>query len=264
MSKYNYSFQGLKENMARAVARDIPISRKVGIEISNHLRGRSTERAKIILENVIALKEAIPYKRFTNGVGHRKGNMASGRYPIKAATEFLKLIKMAETNAQDKGLALDLNIIHLSTQKAAQQFHYGRQRRRLVKKAHVELVVQEKEGAKREPAKKKAEKKENVKEDKAGKKEVKKEKKAEKPAPKKAKKGGGMRRTEEEKKALEEELEEKVEEKKPEVKVEKKVEEKKPEPKKEEPEKTEKKHEVKEKKEESKVPKPAPSAEKEK
>jgi len=42
--------------MARAVAIDAPISTKTGIEIANFLRGKSTDRAKTILENVIALK----------------------------------------------------------------------------------------------------------------------------------------------------------------------------------------------------------------
>ena len=152
--------------MARAVARDISISRKSGIEISKYLRGRTTKRAKTILEQVIALKEPVPYTRFTNGLGHRKGHMASGRYPIKAAKEFLSLIKTAENNAQNKGLSSELRIIHLSTQKASQQFHYGRQRRRLMKRAHVEIVVEEKEGAKRS-AKKKEVKKETTTEKKA-------------------------------------------------------------------------------------------------
>ena len=165
MSHYKYSYKDLKENMARAVARDITISRKSGIEISKYLRGRTTKRAKTILEQVIELKEPVPYTRFTNGLGHRKGHMASGRYPVKAAKEFLSLIKTAETNAQNKGLSSELIIIHLSTQKASQQFHYGRQRRRLMKRAHVEIVVEEKEGAKR-PAKKKEVKKETPTEEK--------------------------------------------------------------------------------------------------
>jgi large subunit ribosomal protein L22 len=193
MAKYNYSYKNLKENMARAVAIDAPISTKTGIEIANFLRGKSTDRAKTILENVIALKEAIPFKRFTNGPGHKRGRMASGKYPVKAAAEFLKLVKSAETNAQDKGLALDLNIIHLSVQKAAHQFHYGRQARRLRKNSHIEIVVEEKEGAKRIP-----------KEKKTGKEEKKAAETAEKPKKEKTIKGRFIR-SEEEKKALEEE-----------------------------------------------------------
>ncbi|MBR9703763.1 50S ribosomal protein L22 [Candidatus Woesearchaeota archaeon] len=145
MSDYKYAYNGPEEGTARAVHIDAPISTKVAIEISNYLRGRSTVKAKAILERVLAYKEAIPYKRFTDGVGHKPGLIAAGRYPQKAAEVFLKLITLAETNAHNKGLAEELMISHLLGHKASAQWHFGRQRRRKMKRTHVEIVLKEME-----------------------------------------------------------------------------------------------------------------------
>jgi large subunit ribosomal protein L22 len=141
----NYSIQEMKENMAKAYGRSLGISTKVSIEIANHLRGRTTTKAKWILEKVLEKKEAIPFKRFTDGVGHRPGGIGAGRYPQKASEEFLKLIKQAEANAIAKGLSEDLVIVHLAAHKASSQFRQGRQRRRKFKKSHLEIAVQEME-----------------------------------------------------------------------------------------------------------------------
>ena len=88
--KTGYAFKEMKENMARALFRDLDISTKVSIETANFLRGKSTEEAKKILNRVTKKKQAIPFKRFTDGVGHRAGaGLASGRFPLKASKQFL-------------------------------------------------------------------------------------------------------------------------------------------------------------------------------
>ena len=139
--KIKYAFQDEKEDMAKAYGNNLGISTKVSIEIANHLRGRSTAKAKKILENVLQKKEAIPFKRFTDGVGHKTG-IGPGRYPQKASKEFLKLIKQAEANAQAKGLGEELKIIHLAANKAAKQMKQGRKE---FKRTHLQIIVQEQE-----------------------------------------------------------------------------------------------------------------------
>jgi len=141
-----YAFEDMKENMARAMMKDLDISTKVAIEVANFIRGRSVENAKMVLNRVLEYKQAVPYKRFPNGVGHRSGKgMAAGRYPQKASQYFIDLIEQAEANAQTKGLSSDLKIVHLAAQGAAKQWHYGRQRRREMKRTHIEIVVEEQE-----------------------------------------------------------------------------------------------------------------------
>ncbi len=145
MSKQDYAFQTFdKELMARANGRDMAISTKVAIEICNYLRKRKLVQAKMLLQGVVEKKQAIPYKRFTDGVGHRSGKLASGRYPIKASRAILKLLESAEANAQTKGLnTADLEIVHMCANKAHSPVHYGRHSGREFKRTHVEVVLQE-------------------------------------------------------------------------------------------------------------------------
>jgi large subunit ribosomal protein L22 len=145
MAEYKYSFQNFnKELMSRAVGRDLEISSKQSIEICNYLRHRKLQQAKRTLERVMEKKQAIPFTRFTNGLGHRPGKMSSGRYPIKASTAILNLLESVEANAQTKGLNTgELEIVHISAQRAARPMHYGRHHGRQFKRTHIEIVVQE-------------------------------------------------------------------------------------------------------------------------
>lgn len=163
--KTKYAFQGLKENMAKAISKDLGISTKVSIEIANFIRGKTTGEAKTILNRVLRKKQPIPFKRFTDGVGHRKGaNIAAGRFPEKASEAFLAIIKQCEANAQAKGLSSELRIVHLVAQKGTNMFRHGRQRRRKYKRTHLEIVLEEMEPKKaekktaKEPVKKQTEK----------------------------------------------------------------------------------------------------------
>jgi len=145
--------------MAKAISKDLGISTKVSIEISNFLRGKKTQEAKSILERVLKKKQAIPFKRFTDGVGHRKGaNIAAGRFPEKASEAFLTIIKQCEANAQAKGLSSDLRIAHLVAQKGTNAFRHGRQRRRRYKRTHLEIVLEEMEKITKTESKPKIEK----------------------------------------------------------------------------------------------------------
>ena len=146
--------------MARAQGRDLSMSTKQAIEICNFLRNKKLSRAKDILKNVLEKKEAIPFKRFTNGVGHRKGKVGAGRYPMKASKAVLALLESVETNAQTKGLnTSDLQLIHICAHKAHTPSHNGRQRGRTFKRTHVEVIVKESAGKKKETKPKKVESK---------------------------------------------------------------------------------------------------------
>lgn len=158
--KYAFSAYN-KELMARAVGRDLSISKKQSVEICKWIRHKPIAQAKRILEDAIKMERAIPYTRFNWNVGHRPG-MGPGRYPIKAATEILALIKSAEANAQVKGLNTgNLHIVHINAQKAPTPHHYGRQRGTKMKRTHIELVLQEK--AQKIKEKQKEQKKKEVK-----------------------------------------------------------------------------------------------------
>ncbi len=156
MTKYNYAKKELKENQAKAVARDAPVSFKSSIETAKYLKNKTTAVAKAYLEKVVEKKAAIPYTRYTNGLGHRKGNgMAAGRYPVKLSKVLIKLLKNVEANASMKGLGEELKIIHFVAQKASVPMHYGRHARREMKRSHVEIIVEEIEDKKAKVSSKK-------------------------------------------------------------------------------------------------------------
>jgi large subunit ribosomal protein L22 len=103
------------------------------------------------LEEVIAMRQAVPYRRHDKQVGHRKGlhKADSGRYPVKASQEILRVLTNAENNADYKGLDLErLRITHIAA-------YPGRKLKRFIERAfgrstpfneqmvHVEVVLTE-------------------------------------------------------------------------------------------------------------------------
>ena len=60
------------------------ISHKHAREIAVAIKGRSIEKARELLENVMSRKEAIPYRRYNNEVAHRsniRDGFFAGRFP---------------------------------------------------------------------------------------------------------------------------------------------------------------------------------------
>jgi len=149
--------------MARAAARDAPISVKTSVEIAKWLRGAMSDKAERSLKEVIALRRAVPFTRACDHVGHRRGHLGPGKYPVKAASVFLALLTQCVANAESKGLGTPLKIVHLAAQQAATPAHYGRQRGLVMKRAHVELVLAETEESKRREKREKRVKKEGKK-----------------------------------------------------------------------------------------------------
>ncbi len=124
-------------------AKNLRISTKKSCEVCNFIRGKTTEKAKRLLLEVIDMKKAVPYKKFLGDTPHRRGNMAAGRYPIKTCKEILMVIESGEANARNKGLGSNLIISHISAHKAGNQFHYGRKLRTKMKNTHINLIVKE-------------------------------------------------------------------------------------------------------------------------
>lgn len=147
MSTHAYAFKEDPKTMAKAVGRDLAISTKASVAICAHLRRRNLDRAKALLERVVAFREAVPFTRATNGLGHKAG-MGPGRFPVKAASHILDVLRAAEANAHNKGLG-DLRIVHICAHKGPKRYHFGRWRRRQMKRTHIEVVVQEIEGTRR-------------------------------------------------------------------------------------------------------------------
>ncbi len=156
MTQYKYSTKNYnKELMARAVGRDLSISTKQSVEICNFLRNKKLETAKSILQGAIQKKKPIPFKRYNKDMGHKRGNIAAGRYPVKACEQILSLIESVEANAQFKGLSTgNLVLKFIKASKARRPWHFGRKRRRKMKRSHIEVIVEEGVEKKKEVPKK--------------------------------------------------------------------------------------------------------------
>ncbi|MBI2662519.1 50S ribosomal protein L22 [Candidatus Woesearchaeota archaeon] len=154
-----------KEHSATARLLSAPISTKQSVEISYHLRYEDLAWAKAFLEEVVAMRKPVPYRRATMDLGHKPG-MAGGRFPQKAASHFLQLLKSVEANAQFKGLnTSSLKISKLIANKASIPFSGGRGRH-ATKRTHIEIEVierkQKKNDNKKEEKAVKGDKKEKI------------------------------------------------------------------------------------------------------
>lgn len=121
MANIDYAYKTEdKSKTARAMGSSLKISPKHAVEICKAVRGMNVEKAKNYLNDVIGMKKAVPFKKHNKKVGHRKGlkGWPSGRYPIKAATQILKILENAEANAEYKGMDTEnLKIEHISSHK---------------------------------------------------------------------------------------------------------------------------------------------------
>lgn len=162
MAQHNYAYQKSEENTAKAVGRNLNISPKQGTEICKYVRGRPLNQAKMLLQQAIDGKRAVPFTRFSNGLGHKPG-ISAGRYHPKACSQILTILQSAEANAKNKGYSSsDLKVVHISMQIGPRNPHYGRQRRSIFKNSHIEVVLQEVKGSgkkEKTPAAKKESKK---------------------------------------------------------------------------------------------------------
>jgi large subunit ribosomal protein L22 len=153
MPHYGYAFQNYdKTKHVRASIREKDISHKHSREIAVAIKGMSIEKARGFLESVIARKVAVPYRRYNMEVAHRSNicdGFFAGRFPQKAAHEFLKLLDNLESNAEYKGMDLDrLRIVNAAVHKGTklQRFQpraMGRSSPKYDTLVHVELVAQE-------------------------------------------------------------------------------------------------------------------------
>ncbi len=137
MPNWGYSF--IEQNydidrIAKGSGRDIRIKPQQAREICAVIKGMKVEQAKIFLEKIIKLEQSVPFRRHKKKVAHRKDlkqfKWYSGRFPQKAAARIYEIVTSVESNAEYKGLDIDLcRIIHAAT-------HGGRIIKRYIERAH--------------------------------------------------------------------------------------------------------------------------------
>uniref|UniRef100_A0A803L167 50S ribosomal protein L22, chloroplastic n=1 Tax=Chenopodium quinoa TaxID=63459 RepID=A0A803L167_CHEQI len=121
------------------------------------LRKMPLNKAKRYLEDVLAHKQAIPFRRFCRGVGRtaqakNRHSNGQGRWPVKSAKFVLDLLKNAESNAEACLDVDSLYISHIQVNQAQKQRRrtyraHGRINPYMSHPCHIELTLSEKEEA---------------------------------------------------------------------------------------------------------------------
>ncbi|CAN6702902.1 unnamed protein product [Malus baccata var. baccata] len=112
-------------------------------ETAHAIRKMHLVKAKRYLEDVLAHKQAIPFRRFCRGVGrtaqakNRQSN-GQGRWPVKSANFILDLLKNAESNAE---------VNQAQKQRRRTYRAHGRINPYMSSPCHIELILSEKEEA---------------------------------------------------------------------------------------------------------------------
>ncbi|CAM9385700.1 unnamed protein product [Discosporangium mesarthrocarpum] len=149
-------------------------------EVSHTIKGMQVGKAKKYLQDVLEYKRAVPFTKYTGGVGrHPQGKLpisidytgdpskktvpgnkskhtfispgSKCRWPQKATRIVLDLVLNAESNAESKGLDVDsLYIMHIQCNRAPQQRRrtyraHGRINPYMSSPTHIELILSEKE-----------------------------------------------------------------------------------------------------------------------
>jgi len=142
---YKVKIKGIEEDrIARSKGRSLSVSFKQSVELARALRGKQLLEAYAFLDAVAAMKKAVPYRRYNSNIPHRKGRVGPGRFPVKTALAFKKVLRNAEVNALSKGLDnTSLVIQHIAADKGASNFKPGRHRGRRGKSTHLEIVLAE-------------------------------------------------------------------------------------------------------------------------
>jgi large subunit ribosomal protein L22 len=109
MKGYTYRAQpGVSVARARGV--ELPMSPKKTYEVLNAIRGLPVDRAQTFLEEVVALRRAVPFRRYNQETSHKK-RTGPGRYPKKVAANVLKILTSARENAEYEGLDTDRLVV---------------------------------------------------------------------------------------------------------------------------------------------------------
>jgi large subunit ribosomal protein L17e len=128
-------------------------------EIAHTTHGMNVGKALKFCDDVLAFKSAVPFVRFTGGIGHHaqakqhKAPGNSGRWPVKAMQVYKDLLSNAVANAETKGLdSSALVITHAQCNRAPPGRRrtyraHGRVGKYASQPAHIEIILTEKSDA---------------------------------------------------------------------------------------------------------------------
>ena len=120
----NYSVDADPDQTAKAMLRERHMSNKHSKEVARELKGRTVSEAQDYLQDVIDKTQSVPFKSHNAGAGHRSDidGWDAGRYPEKAAKDFLKLLENVRNNANEQGFdGEEMVIKHVAPHKVGER-----------------------------------------------------------------------------------------------------------------------------------------------
>merc|ERR1712087_1081400 len=158
MVKSRYSREAENSTKScKASGSDLRVHFKNTCVTATAIKKMSLKKAKKYLEDVMAKKQAVPFRFFNGCIGrHAQAKMTGAtqcRWPTKSCQFLLHLLKNAESNAEVKGLDTEtLEIFHIQVNRAQKQRRrtyraHGRTNPYISSPCHIELVLTEKDRA---------------------------------------------------------------------------------------------------------------------
>ena len=154
---------------SRSKGENIRVHFKNTRETAMAIKGMDIKRAEQYLNNVLAKKEAIPFRRFTGCIGRKAQSKnvpgaptTQVRWPKKSVEHVLSLLLAAKANGTNKGLKTETMFVsHIAVQQAPYQRRrtyraHGRINPYMCSPSHIQIVLSEKAVPVPKPANKKA------------------------------------------------------------------------------------------------------------
>ncbi len=144
-----------ESKVAKARGTHVRVHYKHCREIGEAIKGRVVGAAKAYLENVLQYKEAIPFTKYTGGIGRHaqaKRMKTPGdkvAWPQKATKTFLDLLTNIEANATAKNLDLEkVMLTHVNCNQAPKMRRrtyraHGRVNAYQSSPAHIQIIGEE-------------------------------------------------------------------------------------------------------------------------
>jgi large subunit ribosomal protein L17e len=137
----------------KAMGTDLRVHFKNTFETCTALKGRKLREAQAFLEDVLAHKQCVPFRRYNSGCGRTAQAKAfkhtQGRWPEKSVKIVLEILKNAESNAEQKNLDPECLVIkHIACNEAQRGRRrtyraHGRINAFMSSPCHVEVILEE-------------------------------------------------------------------------------------------------------------------------
>ena len=119
----SYSVEVDEERSAKAMGRELTISKKDAVELCRFVKGRSLDDARDTLAAVADGDEPVPLKKHNSGSGHTSGldGWDAGGFPKKAAEAINDVLYNARSNAEEQGFdAEEMVVDHIAAHKVGE------------------------------------------------------------------------------------------------------------------------------------------------